>query len=146
LTVQSDLKGIQVDLPKPLGKAPSDSMPFNMQLWLGAHLPPRTIIRYGQEFSAALDYHLTNNQLNLFSINLHLGVDNAAFQSTQGLYIDGRLKTLDWNYWKQFFEKMKQRLEDIEGHMPAQCRGVLLTKSGTQDLPILFLCWMRWIR
>ncbi|MFH1334546.1 MAG: YhdP family protein [Pseudomonadota bacterium] len=110
LTVQSDLQGVEVDLPQPLGKDANSTMPINLKVWLGGQLPPQVLLRYGADFSAALNYKHVEKQLKLFSVNLHLGKTDAEFQKQPGLYIDGTLKTFDWAYWKNFYNEIKQKL------------------------------------
>ena len=115
LSVSSNLQGININLPYPLGKVTAKKVPFNMSVSLSPDQPVMLNINYGKIFSTALFFKRAENQLNLFSADLHLGGAGASIKNQSGIFIDGYLPKFDWKVWKQYFDSNKNT---ISQHKP----------------------------
>jgi len=110
LSVSSDLSGIAINLPQPLGKTADTSLPFKMSVTLNPEQPVKMFMTYGKIFSGALLLNRENQLLKLFSVNLHLGSGSTQVSDQKGIFIDGYLPTFDWQVWKNYFDNTQDAI------------------------------------
>jgi uncharacterized protein (TIGR02099 family) len=97
LTVQSDLKGVRLDLPDTLAKPANQRKPLAVAFELDDRNRLPVQLRYGDDFSAALNIGL--NKPHLESGHVLVGDGRAAQRSEPGLLFEihrGRLQLQDW--------------------------------------------------
>lgn len=97
LILTSDLVGLALDLPAPLGKAAAQSMALQVEHQADADGGDRIKARYG---------HLA--QINAWlprsgeaRVNLHLGAGEASEPTAPGLWVNGNLRFLDLDTWRR---------------------------------------------
>jgi len=103
VSVQSDLKGLAIDLPAPLGKPAESAMPLRLQFspatdrgpagrrWLSGGL--------GQDINLLLEHDPSLRGEPYFARGA-LGVERAATLPAQGLSLSGTFDTLDLDAWR----------------------------------------------
>lgn len=104
LTINSDLKGITLNLPAGLGKEADDIVPTQLIANMKKNTPLEIMCVYGNKLSAAATIKNTPAGMQLYSGELRLGdKERATIQAEPGLLISGQFDTLDWNVWKSYF-------------------------------------------
>lgn len=101
-SVQSDLAGLAIDLPAPLGKAASGSMPLSLQ-WGPAADGGRAGRRWlsgevGRNNNVLLEHDPSDRRAAYFSRGA-IGLERAASLPARGLSLSGKLDTLDVDAW-----------------------------------------------
>jgi len=97
LMVSSDLAGLAVDLPAPLGKTAAQSVPLSVEYQPDQSGMDRLTARYG--VLARLNARIP--QSGGTRINLHLGAGEVTEPTEPGLWISGNLRTVDLDAWRQ---------------------------------------------
>ncbi len=103
INVTSDLVGMNVNLPAPLGKTSNTVLPFSLILNLSEKAFTNLRIIYGNKLSAALSFQTVNQTRQLNSGEITLNSPNAAFQQQRGLIISGTLTGFSWETWKNYY-------------------------------------------
>lgn len=107
LTIDTDLKGLALNLPMGLGKKADELIPSKIIAMLKQNKPLEIKLIYGNKLTAAATINNASAGLQLYSAELRLGNQGqAAFQTEPGLLISGQFDTLDWNVWKTYFADM----------------------------------------
>ena len=100
LTVTTDLTGVTVNLPAPIGKTADEARPAVFNLILGRR-SSLADLRYGDEVHAVAQLN-EEKQLRRAA----LGFDAAAtLPDAPGIRLDGQLASLDLQGWKAAFER-----------------------------------------
>lgn len=104
VTLSSDLKGVGVDLPMPIGKLKNTLKPMEIMVKLGdKSLPIKA--SYGDQVKT---YFLLNenatNKLELEKADIHFGTTKAVLPTTQGIKLSGTMKVLNIAEWKKVLE------------------------------------------
>lgn len=111
ITVQSDLKGIAVNLPAQYGKQVQDTADFELNLFAKENQPLKAHVNYNKLFSLAMMLQRVKQKFSLQSADLHLGSGDANWQSQSGIIITGNIDRIDWDtivpYVSQFTDKNK---------------------------------------
>ncbi|KEA63271.1 putative exported protein [Marinobacterium lacunae] len=111
LDIQSDLKGVAVDLPSPLGLEASQPG----ELKVGLALSSRQLdFSYRQALSGRFD--LSHDALRG---TVHLGEGESVLRAGDGLYVDGALGLLKVNELKPLLEKLQPAGADANAGVPA---------------------------
>ncbi len=102
---KSNLKGLAVNLPAPLGKSFETSMPLEVKLDFNPKKAIRLRSNYNNKLSS--DLLLQNNKgvFELQSGQIRLGSANALHQDKPGLAIEGSLDGFDLQAWKEIYNK-----------------------------------------
>lgn len=108
LTVISNLQGITVSLPSPLGKVATEKVPMQLQLDFSDLHPLQLLLNYGERLSAALTYRKTPQGYEIQNGNLHFGTGTASFPKQPGLIITGELSNFSWDKWKSYLSDTLQ--------------------------------------
>lgn len=96
VSVTSDLIGLAVDLPAPLGKAAASGIALSISKQPGGAGADGITARYGDMFSLRAQIAAGTPA----RINVRLGVGEAAPASEDGLWISGNLRFLDVDAWR----------------------------------------------
>ena len=102
LTVDSNLKGLAIDLPAPLGKAAADEHPSQWRMSLqGAER------RYGLTYAnlASLAASAPANAMGDARAELRLGSGTASVPSAKGLQVNGDVSELDASAWQDLAKR-----------------------------------------
>jgi uncharacterized protein (TIGR02099 family) len=96
LEVESNLSGLALDFPAPVGKPHYRPRPIKVSSYLGYDRPQNVQIEYADVFDAAL---LIDTDKKLHTINLHFGEGQAPANKGVGLHISGttdELAAIEW--------------------------------------------------
>lgn len=97
LLVASDLQGIAVDLPAPLGKSAAEQRPLQLSIPIRETGTGPATLRYGDNLRARLAFK--PNSLEVVSAAVQLGAGEPRLPQ-RGLVIRGALETIDLNGWQ----------------------------------------------
>lgn len=107
LVIQSDLKGVSINLPEQYAKNAEESRDFKLLAKLKQDQPIQIKITYGTLLSAALTYEWAAQHWQLKGGELQLGNKGQAdWQSQPGILISGNVDKLDWNMWRTYFTSL----------------------------------------
>ena len=98
LHLESDLAGMQVDLPGPLGKAAAQTQPFSCDVSLEGEAR-QLFLRYGDRLSGALSFHAADEGALIERGELRLGAGPASLPSWPGIRLTGSLTELNLDQW-----------------------------------------------
>lgn len=111
----SDLKGIEVDAPMPLGKAPHDFKPFKLDIYVEPRNMVRSFTQYGDVLSAAVSTQ-RHEGTKMLGGHLHIGEKQLAKFREDGIFlVDGEVEQVDFNSWKQFLSRCHIPSKSAEG-------------------------------
>lgn len=99
LSVDSDLRGLRVDLPEPLGKSEQIARPSHLRMTLDASAERHYQLEYDNLASLAMA--APPGMLVGGRAELRLGGQPAALPVRKGLWLKGRLAALDWDAWRE---------------------------------------------
>ncbi len=99
LTLQSDMKGIAVKLPAPLGKLPSSDQRLRVVTQVGDGRQATAMLSYGQH-SAALSLQKTNGNYALSEAVILFNQGPATLKGVPGIHLGGRLDSLNVEEWQ----------------------------------------------
>ncbi len=97
LDLQSDLRGMAVDLPEPLGKSATATLPLHLVLRPGAARLLELALDYGSELRAALELADFTTQPRLTRGELRLGSGAAQLPELPGLVVVADVPRWDWS-------------------------------------------------
>jgi len=107
IMIQSDLKGITLNLPDTFGKTAAEARDFEFDLTVKQPLLAR--FKYANLLTAALSLEKTNQGMHLHGGEIHLGATGeAAWQKQPGILVSGQLNELDWNRLQPYFANNNQ--------------------------------------
>jgi uncharacterized protein (TIGR02099 family) len=101
ISLSSDLVGIAVDLPAPIGKPLATLLPFELMVSLGQNgLPVKA--RYGENLKGLFQFNEDKDKsVTLSKGTLHFGAGQAKLPSDKGLQLSGFVKALDVGQWRK---------------------------------------------
>jgi uncharacterized protein (TIGR02099 family) len=100
LTVHSDLYGLNVSYPEPLGKDAKMLAPLSVNVTFGNDQESRLQFNYGKRVSGAFILPLINGSPSFYSGNIQLSKP-ASFTKFKGLTIGGAIASVDFAAWKK---------------------------------------------
>ncbi|PHS73750.1 MAG: TIGR02099 family protein [Cycloclasticus sp.] len=101
ITLKSDLKGIAVDLPQPLGKDKGTPIPFELMTVLGQETLPLTIA-YGEQLQGVFQFiENTSNNLEFAKGDIRLGKVPAKLPVNAGMQLSGVISHLNIGEWQK---------------------------------------------
>ena len=99
LLVESDLKGMTVDLPQPLGKKSEESRRFILGLGLGDRREKEVRLGYGEDLKAALALRREGGRMRLTRGAVHLGAARGELPETDGLVVLADVERFSSTEW-----------------------------------------------
>jgi uncharacterized protein YhdP len=112
LILNSNLKGIVLNLPAPYGKKASDMSTFQLNIFTNETDTIKTKLTYNKQISAALTLDNVNKNLKVVSGEIKLGGSSSAnWQTSPGLAISGSLKELSFDKWNDYFASLGNKLQ-----------------------------------
>ena len=101
LSLESDLKGISLDYPEPLGKVVNDVSYLNINTVLGDS-PMRIDVNYTGKINSVLVFGQDKNKsLSLSKAGINFGKTQPLIPKNLGIKISGQIKELDIPKWQQ---------------------------------------------
>ncbi|HBY55846.1 MAG TPA: hypothetical protein DEG23_03425, partial [Coxiellaceae bacterium] len=101
--LNSDLVGVEVNLPEPFAKKAASAYKFNLIGYFGGNKLPQVTINYNDQINAALMIKKTdNNSLQVLAGDIKFGTGHASVSANSGLIISGNIAKLDWPVWKDY--------------------------------------------
>jgi uncharacterized protein (TIGR02099 family) len=104
LKLVSDLQGISIDLPEPLGKTAQESRQFAIDI---DHVskPVKTLhFSYGDQLQGVCAVHDSGDGMACTRANVHLGVGKAVLPEAKLLYVSGHLPAFSLTRWQPLLE------------------------------------------
>lgn len=120
--IESDLDGIALDLPGPLGKSADQAMPSTLTLAL-ADAQQRWEISMGEDLRAMV--HRSEDSLR-GDVSYRRGP--ARVPRGEGLVIRGRLESIDLNEWQQWLEVYQPAQNDAAAAASPSASNVLVSR------------------
>jgi uncharacterized protein YhdP len=100
LRVTTNLKGVQLALPKPYQKQADELHAFKLNAYFSDAQAPLIRMTYQDYLGLTFAFEKTNNQTRLARAQLHFGKDEYALQPQRGLYITGNVNSFTWEDWQ----------------------------------------------
>ena len=101
LRLESDLQGMRVDFPFPVGKDADESRRLGLALNISDPQTRNIQVRYGTHASAAVKLQKRNGGFRFKRGSLHFGEQQTTLPSGDGLYVSGELAQLAVGDWIQ---------------------------------------------
>ena len=106
LRIASDLTGLAVDLPPPLGKASGTTRMLRIDVRLGSEPERVTEIHLGSAASAALRLVRTAGRFRFARGAIHFGGARATLPDTPAIVVRGEMPALDTTAWQEVLEEV----------------------------------------
>ncbi len=106
LQLRSSLQGVQVDLPKPLGKLKDTSAPLTVNIDFDGEKTMRLRLHYDNRLSTDLWYDFSKKKSALNRGEILIGSGEASSPQEKGLKIAGALSLFDEKIWTDAFSKI----------------------------------------
>ncbi len=126
LSVQSDLRGIAIDLPAPLGKSAQTAAPLLFKMNFGGKEK-----QYWLDYADQLDARLAQRNGGGLRGQISVSGQDARLPTQQGIAVLGQLPSLDWAEWAPVVEKLRVGLDSSSANLVSRVQfkfGVL--KAG----------------
>ncbi|SEL63848.1 TIGR02099 family protein [Atopomonas hussainii] len=102
ISVQSDLRGIAIDVPAPFGKTEQEPVPLLFKMNFGGKEK-----QYWLEYANQLDARIAQRDGTDLRGQISLGGQDARLPTQQGIAVLGELPYLDWAQWSPVVEKLR---------------------------------------
>jgi uncharacterized protein (TIGR02099 family) len=124
LIITSNLRGVAVDLPAPYGKTSDQQNSFQAAIDLTESKYLKIKLSSAKTLSAAFSLQKDNQQLKLFSGEIKLGSDDAAWQTAPGILVSGQIKELDVTTWQDYFAGLNKNNHSTPQNSLKLLRGI----------------------
>lgn len=104
--VRSSLVGVEVAMPKPLGKPAAAKVPLTIDIAFNTNKALQFNIDYGDRLNGNLWFSGNKGQFQLQKGEIRIGPTNARPQQQQGLQIVGSLPSFDLQQWRDTLAKL----------------------------------------
>ncbi|KTD78418.1 YhdP family protein [Legionella waltersii] len=128
----SDLRGLAVNLPQPLGKNYKDKVPLLVNLDFNPKKAFRLRTKLANRLSADIMFQQKNGVFSLDSGQIQLGDSLAVVQKRPGLGLVGKLKGLDIEAWRKV----------VKQFATVNSQYSILHKLSYIDLKLVHFDWM----
>ncbi len=101
ITLKSNLKGVSVNLPLPIGKGKNKALPSKVTVKLGVGSLP-VYASYGGLLKTSLNFvEKKSKRLELERADIHVGKTQPYFSSAKSIKFSGEIASLDVEKWKK---------------------------------------------
>ena len=139
LRIASDLTGLALDLPPPLGKARGTTRMLRIDSRGGSESEHVTEIRLGFAASAVLRLVRDTGRLRLERGAIRIGGSRAMLPDVPGVTVHGEVPALDTGAWQTLFEDISaMRPPGPDAPRPTPLREVMLDAGSVAALGIRF--------
>lgn len=108
LVFTSDMRGITVDLPKPLYKAPDVAAPTTLKFNFASNSPVQLNGNYNNQIKALLQWGKNSaGKQTIEKGDIHVGKGAPVLPKNDGLVINGSISSADWSDWRQAIKRFK---------------------------------------
>jgi uncharacterized protein (TIGR02099 family) len=104
VSLETDLEGLQVQLPAPFGKRAEEKTPLKLEASLNETAESRWQINYGSVVSA----WLARAERGLLRGTIHFG-GAAPPPEKSGLWVTGSLPAVDYNQWQEVLDAVEEK-------------------------------------
>jgi len=105
LRIESDLSGVSLALPQPLGKAAQDSVDSEFNVSFAGTSPGVLNFHYGDRLAAAFSFIPSQQGAKLYSGQLTFGANKTVAPVEPSLLLTGVLDHFNWLDWKTLWSK-----------------------------------------
>jgi uncharacterized protein (TIGR02099 family) len=106
LTINSNLKGVALKMPAPLGKAAARVKPLYVRFSLDLKKPINVVMQYGDQLFADLDLSKTHKKLSVARGQVRIGRIPARLPLLKGLVLRVDLPALNVLAWEKFYNNV----------------------------------------
>lgn|GEM_PF-1555007 len=100
LTWHSDLFGIALHYPLPVGKRMKTIVPLNVKVTFGNHQNSLLTVNYGHRLASALTFSVVNDTPQFYGGSLQFS-QPASFSKYKGLTVGGYIPSVQWAAWQK---------------------------------------------
>lgn len=129
IRMSSSLKGVSIDLPKPLGKAASVAAPLQVDVEFNPRQAMRIRVDYDDRLNADLWYSAANALFQLQRGEIRLGPNQAVSQKQNGLQIVGELESFHLQDWLNTWSRIAAANNGKIMKNPVHFVGLMLRKA-----------------
>jgi uncharacterized protein (TIGR02099 family) len=138
LTVESNLQGVSLDLPKPYGKTAPEQKDFQVLVDLSESKFLKIKLTYINALSAALALQKSGRDFHIQSGDIRLGDTKAAWQTVPGLMITGEVPEFDVAIWQDYFASLRHTSKTSRTQELTSLRGIDLSAGVLKMLGVQF--------
>lgn len=106
IQINSSLKGVAIDLPKPFGKESEDTTPLQIDVDFNPDKALRMRLNYDNRLSSDLWYTSTKGNLVLSNGKIQIGSNPITWKKMSGIQVMGDIPALDVTQWQQALDKI----------------------------------------
>lgn len=140
MVLSSSLQGIQIDLPAPFGKASKEPLPLSVKWTQVPHqksTQESLVLGLGELINARLERNQDTKNGPHFQRGV-IGIGLTPPMPVNGLTVDVRLASLDWEYWSAFMDDLMDASPDKK---PKSNQGALLPQLARAHLKTDRFVW-----
>lgn len=116
ISIQSDLKGLNIDLPWPFGKSADESTPVKIETAIKQSISANTRIHFDNTMGIEIaSVKAKNNQSIVERVEVIFGAQTATFTGKPGISLTGNLESLSIDDWSKYF---RDRDADTDARLP----------------------------
>ncbi len=128
LSIVSDLRGIAIGMPVPLGKSADAPRHFYTRIDLNDKKPLQVRAKYGRLLSARLNYQLKNDKYQFTRGAVRIGKRHASVPKAKGLTVSVNLPYANGRDWMEFYRQWEQHTVAKSFHLTPRLVDIRLTK------------------
>lgn len=123
ITFQSDLIGMAVNMPEPLGKPMEDAAPSSLTLWSEQPQTLNVAFDYGDIVEGDLFFTEHQNALAFNNAEIYFGGDKSdALTPAPGVQVSGHMRSLDFSQWNTFWQDHQNQFPPDASKPPLDIR------------------------
>ncbi|MFQ5659492.1 MAG: YhdP family protein [Gammaproteobacteria bacterium] len=131
IDITSDLTGLEIDLPAPIGKTRESTSAITISTDLSPEQREVIDIQYGSVFTCILELD-KHQRKKLQAANLHFGKSGGGTSGGHGIYINGDIDTLPVSKWMQVLKQVSDHNQHAETDSMSNDVDVNLQLSSLQ--------------
>ncbi|MES2217929.1 MAG: YhdP family protein [Pseudomonadota bacterium] len=129
LLINSNLQGVDINLPAPYAKKAVDPTVFQAAIDLNESKYVKIKLTYAKLLSAALSLQKDNQQLTLYGGEIKLGSNAANWQTAPGVLVSGQTSELDVATWEKYFDSFNNHDKNKPQNNFKLLRGIDLSAN-----------------